>query len=119
MAAQTISTHDTATSAVRARRACADISAAAANNAIASTKPAGAIAAIDFEAACDSPAFAAHISRYRSRNARKKSRLTTTTIRAAVSRAVNQGTVSAPTEFPNVQAGFIDKRTVNAQTPTF
>ena len=60
MAAQTINTHETATNAVSARRACADISAAAANNPIASTKSACANATIDFDAACNSPAPATH-----------------------------------------------------------
>src|ERR1019366_4415322 len=111
IAAQTSNTHEIATTAVSARRACADIRAAAANNPIASTKSACANAAIDFGAACNSPQPVAHrnapeatqaaaqASRHRSQKTRKKSRLTATKIRAAVSRAVslgafNQGTVN-------------------------
>src|SRR5208282_4971141 len=54
MAAQTTSTQETASSAISARRACTDISAAAANNPIASTKSACANAATNFEVACNS-----------------------------------------------------------------
>ena len=50
------------------------------------------------------------------RNTRKKSRLTATTIRAEVSRAVNHGTANMPTEFPNIPAGSIDRRKKDRRT---
>src|ERR1700677_1656013 len=123
MAAETISTQEIATNTVSNRRACADSSAAAANKAMASTKSACANAMMGFEAAWKSPEpatprnaayatqAAAHASRYCSRKTRKNNRLAATTIRAAVSRAVNQGMANMPTEFPNIPAGCIDRRT--------
>jgi len=130
MAAQTMTTHATATSSVSARCDCADISAATASRPTARTKSAGVKIAKAFDAGCSALASAAqrnvpyaiqpdaHTSKQRSRNTRKKSRLAATTIRAAVSRAVNQGTVSAPTDFPNSSAALIDKGTkTDARTP--
>jgi len=51
-------------------------------------------------------------SRHRSRKTRKKNRLATTTIRAAVSRAVNQGMVNQGMLIP----GIVNPGTVNAAT---
>jgi len=122
MAAHTITTHATAAKAARVRRACTQLRAAAANNPIANTKSACAYEASVADAGCHALARsrkrnavyaihpAAQASRYFFRNARKKSRLTTTTLRAAVSRAVSQ-VAKTPTDCASSPVGPVNRRT--------
>src|SRR6266404_8064951 len=120
-------TEETISNAVSKRFACAESSAALANNPIARTNSACVTAAAACDGACKAPRRsmnrnAAYViqpipqgSSYRSRKARKKRNLTTARIRAADSLDASQGTARAPTGYPKNQAGFIDTCT-NART---